>query len=374
MSVRHCVASLFSICLVWLAVRPADAIPVFAHRYGLTCQACHTTIPHLTAFGDAFLARGYRIPGLPAKNTTPVALKVKLGYTSGSSGGDADATTTGPLPKATVTEVELLIGGSLGSRTSYFSEAYMIDGGFPGRVRDMWISQRITRDGAPTPISLRVGQMALQLPVDPETFRETSDPYAIYSLNGYRNPFTFFAPKLGATVLIGSQLAGTSGAIGLYQGREAGSALAASGLDRSLYVQHVRGEFTTSAYRYDGTRPVLGGDDRFWRQGYGLAWERSRTHLDAVYQTGFDTRADEFGDGLFSSGGFLQLRQDVGRRMFAIARWDGVQGNDFARSVTAGMGFRPLRNMRFTVFDSVKPNPIVQRNMHTLSTQLLFAY
>jgi hypothetical protein len=262
----------------------------------------------------------------------------------------------------------------MGKRTSYFSEAYVVDGGFPGRVRDMWISQRISGDRAATTISLRVGQMSLELPVDPETFRETSDPYAIYSLNGYHNPFTFFAPKMGVSALVGSSLHGTSGSFGVFQGREAGSRLAPRGLDRSVYVQHVRGEFTASAYRYDGTRPVDGSDDRFWRQGYGLAWEHAGTRIDAVYQTGFDTRADQFADSLFSSGGFLQVRQDIGRKTFAIARWDAVQGNDFLRATTAGLGYRVRRNMRFTAFDSMKPDPTTQRIVHTLTTQLLFAY
>jgi hypothetical protein len=39
------------------AVAPAQAIPRFAHRYGLTCQACHTEVPHLNAFGAKFLSR-----------------------------------------------------------------------------------------------------------------------------------------------------------------------------------------------------------------------------------------------------------------------------------------------------------------------------
>jgi hypothetical protein len=373
-SVRRFVASAFALGLLWPAARPADAIPVFAHRYGLTCQACHTTIPHLTAFGEAFLARGYRIPGLAPKTTLPVALKTVLSYTSASSGGDADATTTGPLPKATVAEVELLMGGSLSSRTSYWTEAYLVDGGFPGRVRDMWVSQRITRDGAATPVSLRVGQATLDLPVDPETFRETSDPYAIYSLNGFHNAFSFFAPKLGASALIGSASHGTSGTVSLLQGHDAGSGLPARGLDRSLYAQHVRGDVTVSAYRYDGTRPVDGADDRFWRQGYGLGWAHGGTRVDAVYQTGFDTRADQFADGLFSSGGFVQVRQDLGARTFAIARWDATQGDNFSRAVTAGLGVRPRRNMRLTAFDTMKPDPAAQRVVHTLTTQLLFAY
>ncbi len=65
------------------APRPAEAIPVFAHRYGLSCQACHTEVPHLTAFGQTFLANGYRIPGLAPKPVFPAAVRVETSYASG---------------------------------------------------------------------------------------------------------------------------------------------------------------------------------------------------------------------------------------------------------------------------------------------------
>ena len=46
---------------IFAAPLPAEAIPVFAHRYSLSCQACHTTVPHLTPFGETFMANGYRL-------------------------------------------------------------------------------------------------------------------------------------------------------------------------------------------------------------------------------------------------------------------------------------------------------------------------
>jgi hypothetical protein len=119
---------------------------------------------------------------------------------------------------------------------------------------------------------------------------------------------------------------------------------------------------------------VDGTDDRFWRQGYGVGWQHDKTLIDAVYQTGFDTRADQYADALFSSGGFVQIRRDLGPRTFAIARWDATQGNDFARAVTAGFGYRPRRNMRYTAFGTFKPDPNTHRIGQSLTTQLLFAY
>ena len=108
----------------------AQALPVFANRYGLTCQACHTTIPHLNAFGQAFLRNGFQLPQA-ARGVVPIAVKVNLAYTS-----DPDP---GGLPKGVVDEVELLTGGAIGSHVNYFVEQYALDGGVAGSLRDAWV-------------------------------------------------------------------------------------------------------------------------------------------------------------------------------------------------------------------------------------------
>ena len=72
-----------------------------------------------------------------------------------------------------------------------------MDGGVPGRSRDAWAAWRATPDGARIPVTVRGGQFTLNLPVDPETFRETSDHYAIWDQTAGDNPFAFFEPKLG---------------------------------------------------------------------------------------------------------------------------------------------------------------------------------
>ncbi len=44
------------------APRSAEAVPVFARRYGTSCQTCHVVFPRLTPFGEAFRRNGYRFP------------------------------------------------------------------------------------------------------------------------------------------------------------------------------------------------------------------------------------------------------------------------------------------------------------------------
>jgi hypothetical protein len=368
------------VALATSAPRPAEAIPVFAHRYGLTCQACHTEVPHLTPFGERFLADGYRLRGLAPKPVFPVAVKVELAYSSAAS-GEADEG-GGPLPKAIVDEVEILTGGSIGKRGSYFAEAYAVDGGEPGRPRDVWAAWRATPDGARTPVVLRGGQFTLPLPIDPETFRETTDHFAIWDQTAGDNPFTFFAPKIGGQVAFGNPDRALAGSVSLLKGHDQASGLPTHGLDTMLTLQRSFGDVALSAYRYDGSRALAGSGfqntqtfryaDRFWRTGFGLSWERGRTRLDGVYQTGNDTSADVYGDALQTSGGFVQLRQELGPRTFAVARWDATQDAVFARSLIGGLGYRFSRNTRLTVFGSAARDD-TGRLVRTFSSSFLFA-
>lgn len=361
---------------------PAAAIPVFAHRYGLTCQACHTEIPHLTPFGEAFLANGYRIPGLKPKGAFPVAVRIEASY-AGSGAADPDESKAGPLPKTIVDEIEFLIGGSIGDRTSFWFEPYVLDGGLPGSLRDAWVAERLTPDGARTPLLVRAGQFTLPIPLDPETFRETTQPYAIWSQTAGINPFTFFDPKVGIQLEFGNPRA-LGGSVSLLQGHDRQSGLPSHGTDTMVTLARDVGNLTLQAYRYDGTRELAGWGfsntqffsgvaDRFWRNGAAVGWRRGGTEVDAAYQIGNDSGADVYGDALVTSGGFLQVRQTLGARVFAIARWDATQDAAFARSVTGGFGYRPTRNTRLTLFETAERD-YTGRLLHVISSSLLVAY
>lgn len=334
------------------SAKPAAAIPVFAHRYGLSCQACHTVVPRLTDFGERFEANGFRLPGMRARGAFPAAVKVELAYGSEAEGG---------MPKALVDEVEILLGGSIGSRGSYFAEQYVVDGGVPGRPRDAWAAWAVTPRDARLPVAVRAGRFTLDLPVDPETFRETTDHYAIFDQTAGGNPFTFFAPQTGVMAMLGNRGRGLSG-----------SAAALQGHDVHVYVQHASRGATVSAFRYAGTRAVDGARDRFWRQGYGLALGEARLRVDLGYLHGFDTRATADG-ALRSSGGFAQVRYDLTPRLFGIARYDATHDTGFARAFIAGAGYRLARNARFSVFDTLHRDAETGRARNTLSTQLLIA-
>ena len=53
-----------------------EAIPYFARRYDVDCTQCHVAPPKLNAFGQAFVANGYKMPTLRSGATWPFALWV----------------------------------------------------------------------------------------------------------------------------------------------------------------------------------------------------------------------------------------------------------------------------------------------------------
>jgi len=221
--------------------------------------------------------------------------------------------------------------------------------------------------------NLRAGQFTLDLPIDPETFRETTDHYAIWDQTAGDNPFAFFVPKTGLALTLGDQGRGLSGSIAALAGHEPGSGLPSRGIDRHLYLQQAAGKVVVSAYRYDGTRPVDGVDDRFWREGAGLGIAHGRTRFDAVYQRGYDAHANARG-ALVSSGAFAQLRYEFTSRLFGVARYDGTHDSGFNRAFIAGAGYRVARNTRLTVFDTLHRDADTGVRRNSLSTALLFAY
>jgi hypothetical protein len=357
--VGRLVAALAMICL---SPVPALAIPVFAHRYGVTCQTCHTTVPHLNAVGQRFLADGYRASGRTPSHVFPVAVKVNLAYSS-----QPDPT---GLPKAIVDEVEVLSGGAVGRRTSYFIEQYLVDGGRPGSLRDAWIRRRFGDPAAPDGLGLnvRAGQFTLPLPVDPETFRETQQHYAIYDQAVGANPFTFFAPHDG----VDAWLATRGGNLHLVaaQGHDRQWGLRSSGIDLMAYAEAALGTAArVSAYRYEGSRALAPRRDAFWRQGVGLSLSSGKGALTSVLQTGFDSSASGSGAGAVSSGGFSELSWTFSPRFAAVGRYDGTTvPGAVSRSATFALVERVWRNSKLTLED------VVARGTHTLNAGLLFAY
>jgi hypothetical protein len=365
-----------------------EALPIFAHEYDFSCQKCHSIIPRLTPFGQAFLENGYHLPMLSKRRvrSTPVPLStperkaleafVQSPLPSAATLSPtqaylqpgaafplavkanllfADAPEPG-YPRGILDEFELLAAGIIGPRLSYFGEQYVIDGGANGLLREAWLRAQIAPPESRIPFAVTAGQFTLPLPIDVESFRESAAHYAVWDQTVGENPFTFFDPKLGLMATVGSRIHGTSASVALVKGHDRQSGIATVGLDDMLTLQHAAGPLTLSAYRYEGRRP---GDDHFQRTGYGAVYARGRWESDTVLQTGWDSGALGGGGGIASSGSFTQLRYAFGERIFGLFRLDGTNDTSggFARSSTSLVGFRPAPNSRITLENTLSHSP-----------------
>ncbi len=190
------VAFVVVVLVSWRAT-PGTALPVFTHQYQVSCSKCHTVIPHLNDFGNAFMANGYRIPGVQPGNVIPISAKGNLVDSSENQGeGPGGA----GLPKFIVDEVEVFAAGGIGTRASYLVEQYLVDGGMPGLLRDAWV-EPIDPQSVETPRSRsdsRPARSRCRYPSIPETFRETVRALLDLRSHGRRKPVRFFDPKNGA--------------------------------------------------------------------------------------------------------------------------------------------------------------------------------
>lgn len=350
---------------------PASALPIFARRYGVSCQACHSIVPRLSAFGQAFKNSGYRWPAaLTPAPTLPVAVRVNLAYSSLPD-------PTG-LPKAIVDEVEALSAGPLGKHFSYYAEQYLVDGGRPGKTRDAYLeylSDPMQAWKGTGGVGVRwealAGQFTLPLPVDPETMRPTENHYAVFDQIVGDNPFNFFDPRIGIDV--GAVLRDAELRVLFIKGHDPQSGLPTAKPDTMFAARLGSDRLALFGYAYLGTRPLGQTNDAFRRRGIALKSVTGRSRFTALLQTGLDTDANAAGNAVFSSGGFVQEEYTIVPWAIAVVRadrtFDALAGP--LHSMTYSLNVRPYARSRFTIEYVAAHQPGITRE---LNLGWLFAY
>lgn len=347
---------------------PAGAIPVFAHRYGVSCQACHTVVPELNRFGQAFRDSGYRWPApTPIHGTLPLAIKTNLAYTS-----EPDPT---GLPKAVVDEIEFLSFGPVGKRMAYRFEQYWVDGGRIGLTRDAYLEYKSDPTSfwhgynAPS-LAVQLGQFTLPLPNDPETMRPTENHYAIFDQTVGNNVFDLFDDRMGVSLSYGNRL-GEVRALAL-NGHDPQSGLSSGGTDTMFSARFGLAELSLWAYQYHGIRTLGPIPDSFTRRAVAFTSALGKAQTSLLLQTGNDSSPFGSGNSAVSSGGYLQEQWMASDRWIVTARYDGTNGPDgFFRSTTLSVSYRPYNRARWTIEDVIRTQP---RTIHTLNAGWLFAY
>jgi len=150
--------SVMALILAMLAIQPAaEAIPVFARKYKLTCVACHAAFPKLNAFGQQFMDNNYRLPNwkqttvptgdelLALPDSVPLAVRTQS-YVQSRDAYAIDPQTGATTSAATDIQapylIKLLSSAPLSDHISYYFYGILAEKGTNGStiVEDAWIS------------------------------------------------------------------------------------------------------------------------------------------------------------------------------------------------------------------------------------------
>jgi hypothetical protein len=140
-----------------IGINPAEAAPIFARKYKLTCVTCHAAFPKLNAFGQQFMDMNYRLPNwkdttvptgddlLALPDTVPIAIRAQA-YTQSRDANTIDVSTGATTSAATDIQapylIKLISSAPLSDHMSYYFYGIMAEKGSNGQtlIEDAWIS------------------------------------------------------------------------------------------------------------------------------------------------------------------------------------------------------------------------------------------
>src|SRR5919198_6570808 len=121
------VSALGALVLLASATR-ASALPAFARRFDLACGACHSAVPRLNAFGEAFHENGFKPPGTmwtPLPGSLSDAVTQGMAVWARGEFYERSDFARGPSPRggfAVPEHASLYLAGPLTTSTSLFVE------------------------------------------------------------------------------------------------------------------------------------------------------------------------------------------------------------------------------------------------------------
>jgi hypothetical protein len=330
-----------------------QAIPIFAQRYHFSCEVCHSVMPELNAFGNAFRDHGYRLPpSVPRHGTTIVALRYQLEYEKDPIAGSRRFTPGG-----------VLLSNFEAGQISAFIHYNLGAGGGPSALYLGFLSDYNEHTGT----LYRVGQFELPLPHSPGQRLDDLQPYGFEATHVGLNDLALTSPRIGlqAQRVFGNTTLSLSGAIGEFKGAAYGGApiptgetSRASQPELGLFIAHrlIHG-VSIGAEEIDGERAInqtghfFEFGDAYRRTGVWASYERERFDVLAQHWWGRDSNADGVGDVLGSSGGFLRFRvwPLAWHHAFIAARYDSSANPGIVRDVVFYTGFMPTPHTRIVL-------------------------
>ena len=203
---------------VLVSASPADAIPAFARKYGVSCNLCHAPAPRLNAFGETFGSNGFQMtkaeeprdtidtgdPELLLLRNIPLALRIDLYATAALPDRDAEP----GVDLQTPWNIKLLSGGPIARNISYYLYFFLGERGAVAGLEDAYVQ---FTDVAASGVNLIVGQFQLSDPLFKRELRLEYDDYHLYrvrvgdvgaDLTYDRGVMAMFSPWSGGDVTV----------------------------------------------------------------------------------------------------------------------------------------------------------------------------
>ena len=169
------------------APRTARAIPVFARKYRVSCMQCHSPVPRLNAFGEAFAANGFEFavgepprdtigtadPLLRLQNDLPLAVRFDAYVRAQNepTGGQNS------IDLQTPWVIKLLSGGQVADKVSYYMYFLLSERGEIAGLEDAYVQ---FTDVMESGVSLIVGQFQVSDPLFKRELRLEYEDYQPY--------------------------------------------------------------------------------------------------------------------------------------------------------------------------------------------------
>lgn len=326
----------------------AQAIPLFAQRYQLRCDACHSVLPELNAFGISFRRHGYRLP-IPKHGTTGVAVRFQLEWEKDPPAGSRRFSPAGVLlSNADIGAISAFVHYNLGA------------GGGPGGLFLGFLADY----NAHTNSLYRLGLFELPLPQSPGQRLDDLAPYGFYGAHVGLNDLPLSSPRWGlqAERTVGPVVADLTVALGEYKGSAYGGKPVPTGESTSANSPEI-GVFLraplTSGFEIGGNvvagsrRIVPAGrnsfTDAYTREGFLAHVNFGKFDLQAEQWMGTDQNADGFGTNTASSGGYARLKYYLTPHAYLGIRYDAQATPFITRDMVYYVAFHVTPHARLLV-------------------------
>ena len=357
---------------------PARAVPIFAERYGFSCSTCHTAVPDLNTFGDAFRRNGFTLKGVATQAEFPLALRFQETYRK-----DLAAVQSRRFNALAIAVSTANFGRN--REYSYFGRYIFGNQGAAGSLYYGWL-QHVNADSKSFQ---RIGLFGLPLVAHPSQRLDAITTQAAYAYQVGHSAANFATPRLGALFGRRGDRQDLEIAISFdeYHGAAYGAPTPPSEFAQSFAQPEIfasamfqakpglkAGALALSGQRSFRSRAgVRTFQDAYQREGVQFSWLARSGRFDASAQQlwGYDSNADGFGAAVSSSGGFLAARYRPTAHSYVGARYDAAANPYAVRDIDIYAADAVTPHSRLLV-EYLRPLGYA-RTQPVLSAQLLFA-